>query len=376
MRTGLLDHLAAVQRPASAGHRGLVRHLHVGGAIDEIGDFRRRRDTLGVAHGELRPSFRSALGVDDDDAVRTAHAVYGRRRGILEDREALDILRIDVGERAGHAVHERQRCAHAGRQGRDAADVDVRIVEARLAGPLHGDQTGDTAGEPLRKIRHGHLELLDLYALLRADDADLLLHAVSDHLHGIEYGVVLLKHDVELAASGNGHILCLVTHVAELQHVVGRHVDQVVSVDVGGRTDIEPLLHEDRHADQRIAVAVPDRPHDAQRSPLLGFVRRCGPADDDLPSGEFPSVFRSCEEHLEHIFDGLVRDADRHPARGVENIVVIDENTVALVFDAGEYLLEGDILQIERDAGIRGGRLCDERAERPDCGQQKQDFYP
>lgn len=61
---------------------------------------------------------------------------------------------------------------------------------------------------------------------------------------------------------------------------------------------------------------------------------------------------------------------------GVENIVVIDENTVALVFDAGEYLLEGDILQIERDAGIRGGRLCDERAERPDCGQQKQDFYP
>lgn len=150
----------------------------------------------------------------------TAHAVYGRRRGILEDREALDILRIDVGERAGHAVHERQRCAHAGRQGRDAADVDVRIVEARLAGPLHGDQTGDTAGEPLRKIRHGHLELLDLYALLRADDADLLLHAVSDHLHGIEYGVVLLKHDVELAASGNGHILCLVTHVAELQHVV------------------------------------------------------------------------------------------------------------------------------------------------------------
>ena len=231
-------------------------------------------------------------------------------------------------------------------------------------------------GEPLREVGHGYFEFLDLYALLRADDADLLLHAVSDHLHGVEYGVVLLEHDVEQAASGDGHILRLVAHVAELQHVVGLHVDQVVSVDVGGRTDAGPLLHEDRHSDQGFAVCVLDRTHDAQRGLLFGFARRCGLADDDLPSGEFPCVFRSCEEHFEHISDGLVRDADRYPARSVEDAVVIDENIVALVFDAGEYLFEGDVLQVERDTCIRGGGLCGDGAGQPDCGQQKQDFYP
>ena len=376
MRAGLFDHFAAVERTAAARCRGFVRHLHVSGAIDEVGDLRRGRDAFGVAYGELRTPFQTALGVDDDDAVRSAHAVDGRGRSILEDRETLDILRIDVGERAGHAVHERQRCAHAGRQGRDAADVDVRIVESRLAGPLYGDQTGDTAGESLREVGGRHLEFIDLDALLRADDADLFLYAVSDHLHGIEQGVVLFEHDVEQAASGDGHILGLVTHVAEFQYVVGQYVDQVVSVDVGSRADVGPLLHEYRHADQGFAAVVLDRTHDAQRGLLLGFTRCCGLADDDLPSGEFPGVLRSGEEHFEHIPDGLVRDADRHAARGVEDVVVVDENIVALVFDAREYLLERDILQVERDACIRGGRLCGDRAEQPDCGQQKQDFYP
>ena len=157
-------------------------------------------------------------------------------------------------------------------------------------------QTGDAAGEPLREVGHGYFEFLDLYALLRADDADLLLHAVSDHLHGIEYGVVLLKHDVELAASGNGHILCLVTHVAELQHVVGRHVDQVVSVDVGGRTDTRTGFDADRDADERFVVRVFDDARDTRD--LLGHsgARGRGPADDDLPSREFPRVAGSGEQ--------------------------------------------------------------------------------
>lgn len=140
--------------------------------------------------------------------------------------------------------------------------------------------------------------------------------------------------------------------------------------------DVGSLLHEYRHTDQGLAAVVLDRTHDAQCGLLLGFTRCCGLADDDLPSGEFPGVLRSGEEHFEHIPDGLVRDADRHAARGVEDVVVVDENIVALVFDAREYLLERDILQVERDACIRGGRLCGDRAEQPDCGQQKQDFYP
>ena len=133
---GLFDDVAAVKPAAAAGQRCLVRHFHVGRAVGEIGDLGRFGKAFRIAYAEFGAPFQTVLGVDDNDAVGAADTVNGRCRRIFEDRETLDVLGVDVGERAGDAVDECQRSAHAGRQGRDAADVDVGVVEAGFAGPL------------------------------------------------------------------------------------------------------------------------------------------------------------------------------------------------------------------------------------------------
>ena len=44
------------------------------------------------------------------------------------------------------------------------------------------------------EVGDGNFQFLGRYGLLRADDADLLLHAVSDHHHVVEEMIILLQH--------------------------------------------------------------------------------------------------------------------------------------------------------------------------------------
>ena len=73
-------------------------------------------EAFGIAYAEFGASFQTAFGIDDNDAVGAANAVNSSCRGVLQDRETLDVFGVDVGERAGNAVDERQRGAHAGCQ--------------------------------------------------------------------------------------------------------------------------------------------------------------------------------------------------------------------------------------------------------------------
>ena len=94
-------------------------------------------------------AFLAALGGDEDDARRTLRTVNGRRRGVLQDGDALDVIGVELDERALDAVHQHQRRTAVQRQG--AADGDAVVL--RLDRTAVGrDQDGrDAARDPCRR---------------------------------------------------------------------------------------------------------------------------------------------------------------------------------------------------------------------------------
>ena len=58
----------------------------------------------------------AALGGDQDDAERAAGAVDGGRSGVLENRDRLDVVRVDAVGIGFHAVDQDQRAAAVGRR--------------------------------------------------------------------------------------------------------------------------------------------------------------------------------------------------------------------------------------------------------------------
>ena len=232
------------------------------------------------------------------------------------------------------------------------------------------------ACEALREVGDGNFQFLGRYGLLRTDDADLFLYAVTHYLHGVEDGVVLLHHYVDDFLPCDRNVLRFIAHIAEFQHFVGINVEQVFTVDVGGRTDARAGFDADRDADERIVVLVLDDTRDARDLPRCTCGRSRGAPDDDLPSREFPGVDGSGEQLFQHCRNGLVRDFQGDFAVDVQDVVVVDEDVVALAFDLCEYLLDGAVLYVERDGFRRLCRLCTDGPDEPDCCQQKQECYP
>ena len=77
----------------SAGEHALVVELHPGGSVDEFRETHRLYERVLDRHADLGAGvFLALLRGDDHHAVGAAHAVDGRRGGVLEDGEALDRL--------------------------------------------------------------------------------------------------------------------------------------------------------------------------------------------------------------------------------------------------------------------------------------------
>lgn len=172
------------------------------------------------------------------------------------------------------------------------------------------------------------------------------------------------------------NVLRFVTYIAEFQYFVGINVEQVFAVDVGGCTDVRTGLDADRDADERIVVLVPDDACDACDLPGCSCGRSYGASDDDLPSREFPGVVGSGEQLFQDSRNGLIRYFQGDFAVDVQDVVVVNEDVVALAFDQCEDLLDGAVLYVERDGFRRLCRLCTDGPDEPDCCQQKQECYP
>ena len=85
-------------------------------------------NTLVDAHGKAYAVALATLGRDEDHAVGGAVAVKGGGGGVLQDGQALDIVRVQVGDVAaeGHAVDDVERRVGTV-HGTDAADAEGSI---------------------------------------------------------------------------------------------------------------------------------------------------------------------------------------------------------------------------------------------------------
>ena len=170
------------------------------GILIGAGRLEEARDLLETGRGRQgngRLAFLTATGGGQDDAVGAADTENGRGGSILEDGDVLDLIGVDLAERAFDAVNEHERFRAVERA--DTPDADDRVVTARDAGILHRLEAGELAGQGISQrsgrrfeeflTRHvgdgagqGHLALLSI-----ADDHQLLECLgiqFQDHIEG------------------------------------------------------------------------------------------------------------------------------------------------------------------------------------------------
>lgn len=198
----------------------LLRGVHQVEAreVGTVGHEQRCRDV--DAHCLVAEAF---LGGDDDDAVRRAGAVNGRRSGVFQYGDVLDVPRVESRDRhvvevvdallrrpvlrnvvafERHAVEHPQRVGVAvQRHGASDLDLAGRARSAR-GGGRH--ETGDRAGEHFVDARHAvprdvrHLDRRDRRGQFAFLDA-----LVSGHHHGVHLVVRRREVDREIALARN-----------------------------------------------------------------------------------------------------------------------------------------------------------------------------
>ena len=169
-------------------------------------------DGVAAVVEDLAVSLLTGLGGDDDHTVTCLRAVDGGRSGVLENLDALYILRIDSAE-AGHleAVDNVQRIAGATVIGRDTADAD-RSDGTRVSGGGNDLHTGSLAGECGGDVVDGTvLERFAAHGRDGAGDVALALHTVTDDDGFFNHLGVLIHDDNEAGLIADGNLLLLVS---------------------------------------------------------------------------------------------------------------------------------------------------------------------
>ena len=216
--------------------------------VEHVGDFGRLHHAGFEADVDLGFADDTLARGDEDHAVGAAHAVDGRRGGVFEDREVLDVLDVDQIQITFDAVDEHQR-RRAAAEGRDAADPEGR-AGARFARTLHRDHAGQLAGQVVGDFGRRHPDVVDRDRGDRPHDAGLLLRAVSHDDHFVEF--VAGREFDHLGKVGDGELLCLIADVGDGDvAVVSREGVVESSVDVGVRSQ-RRIFDPDRRADDRL----------------------------------------------------------------------------------------------------------------------------
>ncbi len=193
-------------------------------------------DTLVHAHVEAHAVALAALGGDQDHTVGSTVTVQGGGGGVLQHGEALDVVRVQVGDVTAerNAVDDIERGVVTG-HGTDTADADGSVA-TRVA----GRQGEHARGHTFQHIRHaGDRALGDGVGLHGGDGArhGLLLGHTVGHDH--EFFKALRiggQQDVDHGAAFHGGFLVEVADGAEDQSSISRHRNCVVAVCVGSGT--------------------------------------------------------------------------------------------------------------------------------------------
>ena len=141
----------------------------------------------------------TALGRHDDNRV-TIQTIDGSGRSILQNRNRLDILGIDLVDVTRHTIDDVKH--------RLATYHNRRAIGTRLTRSLHGRHTGHTTGQHVRYVAHrGLLKLLARDLRDGRRHRGLLLYTVTYDHHFVNLlGVVLKLHlQIRYAIDRDGH---------------------------------------------------------------------------------------------------------------------------------------------------------------------------
>ena len=150
----------------------------------------------------------AVLGGDEHYAVGTTRTVDGRRGGVLEDFNRLDVVGVDGVDVVGsHTIDHIERVG-VGMDGSSTTYTDLCVL-ARLA---RGRTDLDTCHLSLKcgsDIRDGSVtELLGIHLGHRTSEGALLGGTVTDGYDLLEHLCVFSKLDLEIAAAAHGNLLC------------------------------------------------------------------------------------------------------------------------------------------------------------------------
>ena len=191
----------------------------------------------------------------EDDTVRRAGTVDGRRRRILQDVDGFDVGRVQVLEvTAGHTVDDDEGARGAG--GADTTDRDV-VTGARTTTGLDDVHTRNGAVQGAQRIRRALL--LDI--LTRDVDRGtrkqaLLLGTITDDDRFIQELGVFLEHDIDDRASIQLLFLGSETDAGEREGGVRRNGNRVVTIPVREGAHSVVTAEHDSDTDDRFATRV------------------------------------------------------------------------------------------------------------------------
>ena len=262
--------------------RGLVVEFGIDPGIDDRRKGRRLLHAVGevIIDGDL--SLRPLLRGDEDDAVGGAGSVDGGGGGVLQDGNLVDVVGVQVRERALDAVDDHERVVVVHRV--ETTDVHRRGA-ARGGRTLLDDEARRGALEAFQDVGDGlALELLGGDGGHGTGQVDLLLDTVTDDDRVVQEEILLREFDVEVRTALDGDLFRLIADGRHDKDVLRCGQEGEEAVHVGHRADGR-ALDEDRGADHGFAVG-DDLAGNPVRPALGGRRRRRAQAEEEHGDGE------------------------------------------------------------------------------------------
>ena len=267
---------------------------------------------------------------DGNDAVGGFGAVDGDGGGILQDVDALDVVRIDVGKLSfiDDAVEDvKGRRSRA--EGVLTPDLDIRRTgrrgghPERESGDAAPDRVGNRAGGFFLHLGRDELGDGPRQVFLPGG-------AVSDIDDGVQGLQVLFHPHDEVIEILDCHVDGDESDVGEGEDIPPVCLDGEVAVEVRDFSDIFPLL-QDVHADERLPVCVGDLSAQGGNGFRGGLVFIYF-VEDDIILGEFVADAGPQQDMVEDFFHAGVFHFDVLDGCHVD-IFLIDKQIVRLVLN-------------------------------------------
>ena len=240
----------------------LVVHLHVTGHAHHLGLHGRDLPAHLAVVGEVDLLPGTALGGDQDDTGGGLRTVDRGGCGILQHRDALHVVGIDVVDVvAGASVDDDQRVVVA--HGGDTADLE-RSGRSRGAAVTRDEQTRHRTLQRRReggRLARGQLVALD--GGHRTREVLLLDRTVTDDDHFVHEFRILAEDDVQRRLAVEEAFVRLVSHVGEDERRTLLRTDRVTTLLIGGRAVVAALF-EDGDSEQRRSILIADHSRHGQ----------------------------------------------------------------------------------------------------------------